>query len=90
MFEKLKEKAKGAKVRLALAASTASLMLVSSVSAVEINWTEITSILDGVVDIFPSILTLVVNIFPIIIVVAIIGFVIGFLDKILGMLNFRF
>ena len=87
MFATLKEKMAGAKVRALMALSSSGL-LVASVSAVEdINWTEITTILEGVVNLFPSILTLVVNVFPIIIVITIIGFVVGFLDKILGMMK---
>jgi hypothetical protein len=83
-----KEKLVAARMRVALV-MTSSLALVGMASATEINWTEITTILEGVVDIFPSILTLVVNIFPIIIVISIIGFVIGFLDTILDMVKLR-
>lgn len=63
--------------------------LVSNVSAAaEINWTEITSILDGVAtSLFPSLVTLITSAVPIIIVVSIVGFVVAFLDKILNLLK---
>ena len=86
MFEKVKEKMAGAKVRLGLLVSS-GLMLVGTAAAADVNWTEITAILEGVVNIFPSILTLVVNVFPIVIVLAIITFVTGFLDRILNMVK---
>jgi len=82
----IRDRAHSAYVRAGLLVSMGSLMLVSSVSAA-INWTEVTDILDGVVDLFPSILSLVLAIFPIIITITIIGFVVGFLDKILQMIK---
>lgn len=64
--------------------------LVSSVAAEDINWTQITSILDGVAtSLFPSLVTLITAAVPIIIVVTIVGFVVGFLDKILDLLKMR-
>ena len=85
--EKAMAKLAGARVKLALLMSTGMVFMVSSVSATEINWTNITMILEGVVNLFPSILTLVINVFPIIIVISIIGFVVSFLDKILDMIK---
>jgi hypothetical protein len=65
-------------------------ILVSTVAAEDINWTQITSILDGVAtSLFPSLVTLITAAVPIIIVVTIVGFVVGFLDKILDLLKLR-
>jgi len=83
----IRDRAHSAYVRAGLLVGMGSLMLVSAVSAATINWTEVTSILDGVVDLFPSILSLVLAIFPIVITITIIGFVVGFLDKILQMIK---
>lgn len=76
-----------AKVKIALGAGSIAL-LVSSASAADINWTEITTILDGVANsLFPSLVTLITAAVPIIIVVTIVGFVVAFLDKILALLK---
>jgi hypothetical protein len=76
-----------AKVKIALGAGSVAL-LVSSASAADINWTEITTILDGVANsLFPSLVTLITAAVPIIIVVTIVGFVVAFLDKILALLK---
>ena len=76
-----------AKVKIALGAGSLAL-LVSSASAADINWTEITTILDGVANsLFPSLVTLITAAVPIIIVVTIVGFVVAFLDKILALLK---
>jgi hypothetical protein len=62
--------------------------LVSSVSAADINWTEITSILTGVAEsLFPALVTLITAAVPIIIVVTVVGFIVAFLDKILALLK---
>ena len=84
----LKEKVMAARgVRLGLLFGMSALMLVSAASAETINWTNITTLLDGIVTIFPSILNMVIAIFPIVVTLSIIGFVIAFLDKILGMIK---
>ena len=69
---------------------SSSALLVSTVAAEDINWTEITGILDGVAtSLFPSLVTLITAAVPIIIVVTIVGFVVGFLDKILDLLKMK-
>jgi hypothetical protein len=76
----------GLKLKVALGLGSA-VMLAAPVAA-EINWTEITDILDGVgTSLFPSLITLVTAAVPIIIIVTVVAFVTGFLDKILGMLK---
>jgi len=82
----LRDRVYAARVRAGLLVSMGALVLVSSVSAA-VDWTNITEILDGVVDLFPSILNLVIAIFPIIITISIIGFVVAFLDKVLAMIK---
>jgi len=83
----IRDRAHSAYIRAGLLVGMGSLMLVSSVSAETINWSNITAILDGVVTLFPSILNMVLAIFPIIITLTIIGFVVAFLDKILAMIK---
>lgn len=74
------------KARIILAATT-SMILVGGAMA-DINWTEISSILDGVAtNLFPSLVTLITAAVPIIIIVSIVGFITMFLDRILGMLK---
>lgn len=64
--------------------------LASSASAASINWTEIATILEGVgTDLFPAIVTMIIAAVPILIIIAIVGFVLGFLDKILEMLKIK-
>ena len=76
-----------AKVKLLLGVGTVA-SLVGSASAADINWTEITTIMDGVANsLFPSLVTLITAAVPIIIVVTIVGFVVAFLDKILALLK---
>jgi len=82
----LRDRAHSAYVRAGLLVGMGALMLVSSVSAA-VDWSNITEILEGVVDIFPAILNLVIAIFPIIITISIIGFVVAFLDKVLAMIK---
>lgn len=76
--------------RIALGAGLAGTMLVSGVSAVDVNWTPIADLLEGVGGtLLPAILNLVVAAVPIIITLAVVGFVLGFFDKILDALRSR-
>lgn len=62
--------------------------MAGAASAEAINWTPISEILDGLgTEFLPSLLTLVFNALPIIIALSIIGFIIGFLDKIIAMIK---
>lgn len=89
----MKDRLKGVILRCKLAVPLAIIAgagLVSSVSAEDINWSQITGILDGVAtSLFPSLVALVTAAVPIIIVVTIVGFIVGFLDKILDLLKMR-
>ena len=72
-----------------LAASVSLMGIVMAASATTINLNEtIGPILDSVVELIPGIIGLVVALVPAIIVMAVIGFIIGFLDKILSLLKF--
>lgn len=72
--------------KIALVVTTFSVFLVSNVSAAEINWTEISSIITGVAEnLFPAFITLITGAVPIIIVVAVVSFIVAFMDKILSM-----
>lgn len=49
--------------------------------------TNLTPIIQGVIDILPLFLDLVVAMVPIVITLAVVGFLLGFFDKILGMIR---
>jgi hypothetical protein len=83
---KLKEVSKTLKYKLA-AASVVAAPLVGTAAA-EINWTDITSVIDGMgTYLIPSFVTLVTAAVPLLITMAVVGFVMGFMDSILGMIN---
>jgi len=74
--------------RLAMGAGIAGVALVSSAAAVDVNWSPIANMLDGLgTQLFPSLLGLVVAAVPIIIMLAVVGFVMGFFDRILSVLG---
>ena len=50
--------------------------------------TNLTPIIQGVIDIMPLFLDLVVAMFPVVITLAVIAFLLGFFDKILNMIKF--
>lgn len=49
--------------------------------------TNLTPIIQGVIDILPLFLDLVIAMVPIVITLAVVGFLLGFFDKILGMIR---
>jgi len=84
--KRFRDSLQGSKVKL-VGLGLAGLGLVARVAAdVDINAT-ISPILNQVIALIPTIINLVVAIVPAIIVIAIVGFVVGFLDKILGMMK---
>lgn len=88
--EVMKEKVGGffssAKVRILGLAATAGTLVVSSVSAVDLN-TSVGPILDSMITLIPTIIELIVAVVPAIIIMAVVGFIVTFFDKILGMLK---
>lgn len=48
----------------------------------------LTPIIQGVIDIMPLFLDLVIAMVPVVITLAVVGFLLGFFDKILGMIRF--
>jgi hypothetical protein len=50
--------------------------------------TNLTPIIEGVIDIMPVFLELVIAMVPVVITLAVVGFLLGFFDKILGMIKF--
>jgi uncharacterized membrane protein len=50
--------------------------------------TNLTPILNGVIALLPLFLDLIIAMVPIIITLAVVGFLLGFFDKILGMIKF--
>ena len=62
-------------------------MLVSPVSAESINWTELISLLDGVVTIFPSIANMVAGIVPTLFYLIVVAFIMRFFNSIIGMIE---
>jgi len=76
----------GWKLKVALGLGSAFMM--AAPVAAEINWTEISDLIEGVgTNLFPALITLITAAIPIIIVVSVVGFIVAFLDKILGMLK---
>lgn len=61
-----------------------SMVLIGPASAnTTVDWTEISSMLDGVTTIFPSIGAMVTGIVPTLLVLAIVGFILRFFDAII-------
>ncbi len=50
--------------------------------------TNLTPIIEGVTQIMPLFLDLVISMVPVVITLAVVGFLLGFFDKILGMIKF--
>lgn len=50
--------------------------------------TNLTPIIQGVIDIMPLFLDLVIAMVPVVITLAVVGFLLGFFDKILSMIKF--
>jgi len=86
----VKEKAKGflfaSKVKLAGLAATGMGLVASASADVDIN-ASVGPILDSMVALIPTIISLIVAIVPAIIIMSVIGFLVGFFDKILGMMK---
>jgi hypothetical protein len=84
--KRFRDSLKASKVKL-VGLGLAGLSLVASVSAVvDINAT-IAPIINSVIALIPTIIDLIVAIVPAIIVMAVVGFIVGFLDKILKMMH---
>lgn len=62
------------------------LAMISGASA-NINWTELTSLLDGVVTIFPSIANMVAGIVPTLFYLIIVAFIMRFFNSIIHMIE---
>lgn len=83
---KLKDVSKTLKYKLAVL--TAMSVLFVGTAAAEINWTGITEVVDGMAtNLIPSFITLVTAAVPLLITMAVVGFIMGFMDAILGMIN---
>lgn len=81
---------KTARAKVALASVAGMGLMVSSASAAGINWTTISDILAGIADtLLPGLVDVVSAAVPLLITLAIVGFIMSFLDKIVGLLNFR-
>jgi hypothetical protein len=82
----LRDKLRGAKVKM-VGLSASALGLVGAASAeVDINAT-VGPILDSVSLLIPTIINLIVAIVPAIIVMAVVGFIVAFFDRILGLMK---
>ena len=68
----------------------ALLMINPASAATEVNWTEITSVIDGFVGIVPSFGSMISAIMPIILMISIYIFIMKFWDKILGAIDSAF
>ena len=74
------------KVKLVAGLASVGGLVAAASAAVDLNAT-IGPILDSVTELIPGIIELVVALVPAIIVMAIVGFIITFLDRILGMMK---
>jgi len=74
------------KVKLAGLGAAGTALAAPAMAAVDIN-ASVGPILDSMIELIPTIIDLIVAIVPAIIVLAVVGFIVGFMDKILGMLR---
>ena len=86
------EKRKGFSRRIALTAAavgTAGLTLISAASASVVpNWSDIVGIIQNLsYTVMPQLGNLIMAVVPVIIVLALVGFIVGFFDKILELIN---
>ena len=91
MLPKMKAYLKAKKEQFLFAAvALAGPALVLGVSA-DIDWSNITGILEGLAtNLIPALITLVTAVVPLLIILAVVSFVLAFLKRILDMLNVRF
>lgn len=66
------------------------LMLISPASATEVNWSEITAVIDGFVGIVPSFASMISAVMPVLLVIAMYTFIMRFWDKILDGIDSAF
>jgi hypothetical protein len=88
MTEEVKQVTPAWKVKAVGLAATGMGIVGAASAAVDINAT-VGPIITSVVELIPTIIDLIVAIVPAIIVMAVIGFLVGFFDKVLGMMNLR-
>ena len=74
------------KVRALMAIVPLAGLVMSASAAVDINAT-IGPLLDQIVTLIPGIINLVIALVPAIVIMAVVGFIVAFLDKILGMMK---
>ena len=75
-------------VALGTGVAVTALTVAPAAASFDINGT-VGPLLDGIAALIPSIVNLIVAVVPAIIVLALVGFVVGFLDEIIGMLKIR-
>ncbi len=82
MFEKIQL------YKLRILLGLGSLVAVAAPASAAVNWTNISDLVESVAtDLFPAFITLIENAVPIIVVIAVVGFIVAFMDKILGMIK---
>jgi hypothetical protein len=67
-----------------------ALLMMNPASAAEVNWSEITAVIDGFVGIVPSFAAMISAVMPILLVIALYTFIIKFWDKILHAIDSAF
>ena len=91
--EEVSEKKPGRIARLKVSLMLAMMAVMGfagTASAESINWTEITDIISGMAtNLIPAFVALVLAAVPLLIILAVVGFVMGFLDSILKMLQMK-
>ncbi|WP_406661569.1 hypothetical protein V7O66_03375 [Methanolobus sp. ZRKC3] len=76
------------RLRVASLFSLVSMALMTGFASAEtVNWSEITTMLDGIVTIFPSISAMITGIVPTLMILAVVGFVMRFFKSIIKIIE---
>ena len=90
MLLEMKAYMKARKEKLLFAAVALAGPLAVLGASADINWTPITAIIEGVAtNLIPAMVNLVTAVVPLLIILAIVGFILGFLKRILELLHFN-
>ena len=78
------------KAKLAFALVTLAAPAFGLAASADIDWANITSIIQGLADnLIPAMVSLVTAAVPLLVILAIVGFILAFLKRILDMLHFQ-
>jgi len=90
MLPEMKAYLKAKKEKIFFAAVALAGPLAALGASADINWTPITAIISGLAtNLIPAMVDLVTAVVPLLIILAIVGFILGFLKRILELLHFN-